>query len=53
MSYYVVLYGALSCDFCGLSWNMGKGEEKKYQLQSAVKLSADSGAGGSTEIMCS
>lgn len=34
-----VLYSVLSYDFCGLSWNMGKGEEgKKHQLQSAVEL---------------
>lgn len=47
-----VLYSVLPCDFCGLTWNMGKGEGKIYQLQSAVKLSAESSAGGSTEIMC-
>lgn len=46
-----VLHSVLSCDFCGLTWNMGKRKEgQKYQLQSAVKLCAKNCAGGSREI---
>lgn len=52
MSYYLVLF----CTVCSPGTSVdspgtwGK-EEQKYQLQNAVKLCAENGAGGSRESM--
>lgn len=49
--FYTVFYPVTSVVSPGI-WEKEK-KGRNANLQSAVKLSAESGAGGSTEIMCS